>query len=133
MPFSRNITNFSFNINRNTLYTEEQTWKVFFFIWQKTKQAFFLYQTGTWNFSIMETCLYCYTSALFGWDALRDWVPFVQFKKRKKHPLWSVMPATKSSTPPWVFPRRRHTMSYRRWIFFFFFFYLLFKVDIQNN
>ena len=30
-------------------------------------------------------------------DALRDLIPFVQFKKREKHP-W-----TKINTPPWVF------------------------------
>ena len=35
-------------------------------------------------------------------DALHDLVPFVQFKKRKKHPGRSV---TKSNTPPWVFLR----------------------------
>ena len=35
-------------------------------------------------------------------DALRDLVPFVQFKKREKHP-WRSVTFTKSSTPPWVF------------------------------
>ena len=32
-------------------------------------------------------------------DALRDLVPFVQFKKREKYPGRSV---TKINTPPWV-------------------------------
>ena len=36
-------------------------------------------------------------------DALRDLVPFVQFKKREKHPWRSVTFSTKSNTPPWVF------------------------------
>ena len=39
-------------------------------------------------------------------DALRNLVPFVQFKKREKHPWRSVILAcnfTKSNTPPWVF------------------------------
>ena len=36
-------------------------------------------------------------------DALRDFVPFVQFKKRGKHPWRSVNFSTKSNTPLWVF------------------------------
>ena len=45
-------------------------------------------------------------------DVLRDLVPFVQFKKREKHPWRSVTFSkvaglacnfTKSNTPPWVF------------------------------
>ena len=39
-------------------------------------------------------------------DILRDLVPFVQFKKREKHPWRSVTfskVAVKSNTPPWVF------------------------------
>ena len=39
-------------------------------------------------------------------DALRDLVPFVQYKKREKHPWRSVnfKPATLLKlTPPWVF------------------------------
>ena len=44
-------------------------------------------------------------------DVLRNLVPFVQFKKRKKHPWRSVVTfslllacnLTKSSTPPWAF------------------------------
>ena len=35
------------------------------------------------------------------WDALRDLVPFEEFKKREKYP-WSVK-FTKSNTSPWVF------------------------------
>ena len=39
--------------------------------------------------------------------ALRDLVPFVQFKKREKHPWRSVtfskVAGSKSSTPPWLF------------------------------
>ena len=35
-------------------------------------------------------------------DALRDLVPFVQFKKREKH-LWRDVTLSKSNTPPWVF------------------------------
>ena len=35
--------------------------------------------------------------------ALRDLVPFAQFKKREKHPWSSVTFSTKSSTPPWMF------------------------------
>ena len=37
-------------------------------------------------------------------DALRDLVPFVQFKKREKYPWRSVTFSTKSNTP-WVFSR----------------------------
>ena len=45
---------------------------------------------------------------IYIWDALRDLVPFVQIKKRKKHPWRSVTLSkvagfTKSNTPPWVF------------------------------
>ena len=39
-------------------------------------------------------------------DALHDLIPFVQFKKREKHPSMSVTfskVAVKSNTPPWVF------------------------------
>ena len=39
---------------------------------------------------------------------LRDFVPFVQFKKREKHSWRSVTSPsnfTKSNTPPWVFSR----------------------------
>ena len=36
-------------------------------------------------------------------DVLRDLVPFVQFKKREKHPWRSVTFSTKSNTPSWVF------------------------------
>ena len=37
-------------------------------------------------------------------DALRDLVPFVQFKNREKHPWRSVnFNFTKINTPPWVF------------------------------
>ena len=36
-------------------------------------------------------------------DALRALVPFVQFKKRKKHSWRSVTFSTKSNTLPWVF------------------------------
>ena len=41
-------------------------------------------------------------------DALRDLVPFVQFKKREKYPLRSVTFSkacnfTKSNIPPWEF------------------------------
>ena len=44
-------------------------------------------------------------------DALRDLIPFVQFKKREKHPWKSdtfskvaeFCNVTKSITPPWVF------------------------------
>ena len=43
-------------------------------------------------------------------DALRDLVPFVQFKKREKHPWRSVTFSkiagcnfTESNNPPWVF------------------------------
>ena len=44
-------------------------------------------------------------------DALRNLAPFVQFKKREKHPWKSVTLSkvaeacnfTKSNTPPWVF------------------------------
>ena len=41
-------------------------------------------------------------------DALRDLVPWAQFKKREKHPWRSVTFSeacnfTKSNTPPWVF------------------------------
>ena len=39
----------------------------------------------------------------FTCDVLRDVVPFVQFKKREKHPWGSVTFSTKSNTPPWVF------------------------------
>ena len=35
--------------------------------------------------------------------ALRDLVPFVQCKKREKHPWRSVNFCTKINTPPWVF------------------------------
>ena len=35
-------------------------------------------------------------------DALHDLVPFVQFKKREKHP-WRSVNFTKINTPPWVF------------------------------
>ena len=35
-------------------------------------------------------------------DALRDLVPFVQFKKREKH-LWRSVTFTKINTPPWMF------------------------------
>ena len=35
------------------------------------------------------------------WDALRDLLPFVQFKKCEKHPWRSNF--TKSNTPPWLF------------------------------
>ena len=34
--------------------------------------------------------------------ALRDLVPFVQFKKREKHP-WSSVNFSKINTPPWLF------------------------------
>ena len=34
-------------------------------------------------------------------DASRDLVPFVQFKKREKHPCRMLL--LKSNTPPWVF------------------------------
>ena len=37
------------------------------------------------------------------YDALRDLAPFVQFKKREKHPCRSVTFRTKSNTPPWLF------------------------------
>ena len=37
--------------------------------------------------------------------ALRDLVPFVQFKKREKHPWRSVTFSTRSNTPPCVFLR----------------------------
>ena len=40
------------------------------------------------------------------WDALRNFVPFTQFKKREKHPWKSVTfikVEDKSNTPPWVF------------------------------
>ena len=45
---------------------------------------------------------------IYIWDALRDLVPFVQIKKRKKHPWRSVTFSkvagfTISNTPPWVF------------------------------
>ena len=36
-------------------------------------------------------------------DALCNWVPFVQFMKREKHPWRSVTFSTNSNTPPWVF------------------------------
>ena len=36
-------------------------------------------------------------------DALRDLVPFVQFKKREKHPWRNVNLSTKSNAPPWMF------------------------------
>ena len=36
---------------------------------------------------------------------MRDLLPFVQFKKRQKHPWKSVTFSTKSNTPPWVFSR----------------------------
>ena len=38
-------------------------------------------------------------------DALRDLVPFVQFRKREKLPWRSAnfSPITESNTPPWVF------------------------------
>ena len=36
-------------------------------------------------------------------DFLRDMVPFVQFKKREKHPWTSVTFSIKSNTHPWVF------------------------------
>ena len=36
-------------------------------------------------------------------DGLHDLVPFVQFKKREKHPWRSVNFITKINTPPWVF------------------------------
>ena len=35
--------------------------------------------------------------------ALRDLVPFVQFKKREKHPWGSVNFSSKINTSPWVF------------------------------
>ena len=34
-------------------------------------------------------------------DVLRDSVPFLQLKKREKHP-WRIDTFTKSNTPPWV-------------------------------
>ena len=37
------------------------------------------------------------------WDALRDLVLFVQFKKREKYPWCIVTFSNKSNTPPWVF------------------------------
>ena len=36
-------------------------------------------------------------------DALHDLVPFVQFKKREKHPWRSVTLVTRINSPPWVF------------------------------
>ena len=41
-------------------------------------------------------------------DAFHDLVPFVQLKKRERHPWWSVTSSsnlTKSNTPPWCFSR----------------------------
>ena len=35
-------------------------------------------------------------------DALRDLVPFAQFKKREKHP-WRSATFSKSETSPWLF------------------------------
>ena len=47
------------------------------------------------------------TLDLHVYGALRDLVPFVQFKKRKKHPwrsvTFTVCNFNKSNTPPWVF------------------------------
>ena len=37
------------------------------------------------------------------YGALSDLVPFVQFKKREKHPSSSVTFSVKSNIPPWVF------------------------------
>ena len=39
----------------------------------------------------------------FNYGALRDLVPFVQFKTHEKYPWWSVnCNFTKINTPPWV-------------------------------
>ena len=40
-----------------------------------------------------------------GCDALQDLIPFVQFKKREKHPWRNVTFCNfnKSNTPPWLF------------------------------
>ena len=54
-------------------------------------------------------CKCCLNIASVICDALRDLIPFVQFKKREKHPWRSVNFSnnncnfTKISTPPWVF------------------------------
>ena len=48
--------------------------------------------------------LFLYLLLIHKW-CLRDLVPFVQFKKREKHPWRSVTFSnfTESNTPPWVF------------------------------
>ena len=53
------------------------------------------------------SCKICGTGFIIC-DALRDLVPFVQFKKSEQHPWRSVTFSeasnfTKSNTPPWVF------------------------------
>ena len=56
-----------------------------------------------------ETVLIDRVSQLYISDALTDLLPFVQFKKRDKHPLVKLQASasawnfTKSNTPPWVF------------------------------
>ena len=50
---------------------------------------------SAWN---VQECM----AATDQWGALRDLVPFVQFKKREKHPCRSVN-FSKTNTPPWVF------------------------------
>ena len=78
-------------------------------------------------------------------DALRDLVPFVQIKKREKHP-WrsgifgeaSACKFTKSNSPPWVFftflemvPNRAKSLMYLRPLFLKHFFKVFFRT--QNS
>ena len=59
------------------------------------------------SYTMLNTKVIFYTfSYFFNGDALRDLVPFVQFKKHEKHPCRSGTSACnipKSITSPWVF------------------------------
>ena len=60
---------------------------------KKTSRVIYISSVGeTWYGSEWVSCKVC-------WDALRELVPFVLFKKNEKNP-WII---TFSNTPPWVF------------------------------
>ena len=92
-----------------TLFKSSQ-FLIFYNILQINFILFYQFKTF-WNIFKEAEHLFVVSIAVQSiWDALRDLVPFVQFKKREKHPwrcvVFSKVAAcnfTKSNTPPWVF------------------------------
>ena len=97
----------------------QMMWSIVFFCWRLSLNLIStLYQAQKLKLMEMQTpsplrTIYVHYTIGLDSDVLHDLVPFVQFKKREKHPWRSAtfskvfrlkaFTFTKNNTPPWVF------------------------------